>query len=174
MSALVWGSILLFTALFCHSVIWHIKIPQDYNSRLIQLFGAVFIAGISFLFYSSLSQIKLFVPPPSNPVEYLHLGCLYGAGTIFYIFFHVVLIYDSPTLLIVDLVSKSGNQGLKEEELYKSITDDLLVASRMEDLVIDGMVYRENDRYKLLPKGRFLLEAVSFSRRLMNAPKLGG
>ena len=99
---------------------------------------------------------------------------LYGLACLCYINECSGLIdHESPSMQIVGIVERAAGQGVSYEEIRKILTDDVLVLVRLRELVIDGYVAVEGERYTLLPMGSRLARFVALYRALIRRG-LGG
>ena len=59
--------------------------------------------------------------------------------------------------------------------LFENIlNDDLLVKPRVKDLIRDKMAFWEEDRIKITPKGKRLVWALQFHRKIIGVTEIGG
>ena len=70
-------------------------------------------------------------------------------------------------------IAGAGRSGLDKSELYRTMTDEILVVARIEDLLADDLIRMDSGKYLLTAKGRFLAGAFIWFRRLLNVPKGG-
>ena len=80
---------------------------------------------------------------------------------------------DSPSLVMVLSIAKTGKKGLEKKDFLSQMTDDIFVVPRIKDLSKDKMVYFDKGKYILTKKGRFFVMIFLFYRNLLNAPKGG-
>lgn len=152
-------------AFILHLVIWKLRIPRSQTKVLLVIFSGVLISSIVFLEFIPLFDIKL--------LEYLHLGLLYICLALAYTATYSAIEADSPTLVIVDNIAKSGSSGITKEKLYELVNDDILVKPRIKDLLEAKMVYLQQDKYKLSPNGRSFIKIFILYRNLLRLGKGG-
>ncbi|MBN2290531.1 MAG: hypothetical protein JXQ83_14450 [Candidatus Glassbacteria bacterium] len=174
MSVLVWCLLLSFLAFGCHLAVWRIRIPSRQNRAILQIFFGVLVLGVVFICLVATSGRPFFLPLPESLPEYLQVILFFTSLTIAYLFTYSALIYESPSIMIMLFVADAGPAGLSGDDLLERMTGDTLIGSRLDNLVAEKMARLDHGRYRLLPKGEFLIKAIIFYRKLMNAPKGGG
>lgn len=80
----------------------------------------------------------------------------------------------SPSLEIAYAVVRSRPRGLSREELLASLNTEALVQARVEDLVADGLIRGEGDRYVLTPVAAGLIRIFLGLRALLGLRNQGG
>lgn len=173
MLVLIYSLLLFSLAFIIHVVFWKIYLPKRQTKVLLQIFFGILSAGIL-----SLISISFFVSEVDNIVpqkipEYLHICLIFISLTLSYMITYSALEADSPTLVMVMTIEKSGDRGLDKEEFDRILNDDLLIKPRIRDLITDKMAYLDGEKYKLTSKGILFALIFIFYRRLLNAPKGG-
>ena len=90
-----------------------------------------------------------------------------------YMITYTALEADSPSLVMVMTIGSAGPEGLDKKKFDRLMSDDTLIVPRIEDLVLDKMVYMDGDKYRLTPKGVLMARIFVFYRKLLGAPKGG-
>lgn len=81
---------------------------------------------------------------------------------------------ESPTLVMADRLLRAGHDGVRKEDLAASMSDEVLLVPRVEDLVRDQMAtVDEQGRYHLTPKGRLMLTIIYGYKKLLGASSGG-
>lgn len=173
MLVLIYSLLLFSTAFIFHVVLWKIRLPKRQTKVLLQIFFGILSAGIL-----SLICISFFVSEVDNIVpqkipEYLHICLIFISLTLSYMITYSALEADSPTLVMVMTIEKSGDRGLDKEEFDSILNDDLLIKPRIRDLITDKMAYLDGEKYKLTSKGVLFARIFILYRRLLKAPKGG-
>ena len=70
-------------------------------------------------------------------------------------------------------VNEAGEKGLNKSEFEKMFTDELLIIPRIRDLVESGMIFLDQEKYRLALSGRVFISIFIFYRKLMKAQKGG-
>lgn len=169
MKILLWGLIIFIDSFLLHLAIWKIRLPnKQTNTLLILFFGNLFFfLGLIFSFgLLSPANSRFF---PSTLPEILHIGLLFSSLTLAYIITYSAIEVDSPSLSMVLAIDKAGKEGLEKKILETTLTDDFLVIPRVNDLLRDKLIYKDNDKFKLTPKGKSFVSIFIFWRKLMQA-----
>ena len=113
------------------------------------------------------------VTPPLTAIEYLHICLTLISLTLAYFVIYPGLEADSPSVMIVNAIFQAHPNGLEPGKLEETLTDELIVKPRVQDLIQDKMAFKKEDRYYLTPKGLFLSRVFLQYRKLFNLPKGG-
>lgn len=159
MNILFYGTLTFFAALAVHLIVWRVRFPRRNRIFiLVNIFFWTLVAGIIML---------------RNFSGYADYIVLYGSLAAAYIVSYPAMEADSPSLAIVSNIAKAGRSGLDKSELYKVMTDETQVVARIDDLLDDGLVRADSDRYTLTSKGLFLANVFGRFRNLLKAPRGG-
>lgn len=159
MSLLFYGILTFFVALLIHLMVWRICLPKK-NRALI----------LANVFFWTLVLGLVAVRGIPGYLDYIVLYCCLAAA---YIVSYPAMEADSPSLMIVRDIAGAGKSGLNKSELYKTMTDEILVVARIKDLLADDLIRVDSGKYVLTSKGRFLAGIFVRFRKLLNAPKGG-
>ena len=165
MLALIAGLSIVALAFVLHLVIWRVKLPHRQTRTLLLLFFAVMIAADICLY--------LFFEGGADLPTLVRVNALVVSFTLAYVISYSALEADSPSLVIIRLVSAAGPSGLQAHLLENELSDEKLVRPRVQDLVRDQLAYLENGFYRLTPKGRRFVAVFAFYRALLKAGKGG-
>jgi len=173
MSVLFYGIMTFSLALFIHFIIWKIHLPRKNHSiALLKIFFGVLFIVVLILIKAPNTEF-LGIGPPHVIIEYVESILLYISLALAYIVTYSAIEADSPSLVILLIIAKIFPEGLDKEKLFNLMNDDLLVISKINDLVGGGMAAIDKGVYRLTPKGRFLVNTIILFRRLLNLPKGG-
>lgn len=174
MVVLFWGCILLFSALFMQILVWKIRIPRRQAKSLLVIFFVIFIIASIFIFIAPKTFLIFDIPVPQNVIEYLHISFFYFTFTMAYLITYSAVEVDSPSLIMTMAIQKAGKKGLPIESFEASMTDELLLIPRAQDLVHDQIAILEDGTYRLTPKGRILAKIFNYYRSFLCIKDKGG
>lgn len=106
-------------------------------------------------------------------MAYLHIALLVVSLALFYITTYSAIEADSPSLVMAMNIAQEGLKGLSKEQLFQTVSDDILIKPRIIDLVNARLIYLDSDRYKITKKGAYFIRIFILYRRLINLPKGG-
>jgi len=173
MSALVYGILIFIISFLIHLIVWKTHLPKKKHIIiLLGIFGGVLAISV-FILKSSSSIVFYGVTPPQSFLDYIELSLLYISLTLAYTATYSAVEVDSPSLTIVLSIAKAAPAGLNKEKLYNEMTDEVLMKPRIRDLVTDGLVCKDKDKYRITSAGIFLADVIILWRKLLNAPKGG-
>ena len=174
MKILFWGLTIVFCAFILHLIWWKIKIPQRQTKALLKIFFGTFIFWLFTL--QSLQVANAQLPPffLINWPEYFHISLMVVALSLSYISFYTALEVDSPTLVMILKIEETGLEGMDKNLFENILNDDLLVKPRVKDLIRDKMAFWEEDRIKITTKGKRLVWALQFHRKIIGVTEIGG
>lgn len=93
---------------------------------------------------------------PSTVGEWLHVAVVYVPVSLAYIASYSAVEEDSPSLRIVRYVADAGASGRSRDDLSSILNNDVLLGSRFEAMVRDGLVVESGGRYALTRRGKRL------------------
>jgi hypothetical protein len=165
---------LFAVAFVLHLILWRISLPERQTKALVNIFYGTFLIWclVSWGFLRWDSEWAQYFPFYLS--EYAHIFLYYCTTVFVYIGGYSLLEADSPSLLIIDRIHTAGPEGMDKDSLYASLGDDVLVVPRVNDLLRDEMAVLENGRYKITPKGTFMICILLLHRRIMKAEHKGG
>ena len=173
MSVLVYGINLIFLAFFIHFLVWKIYLPKHQTKVLIYIFFITLISGVAILKFLPIKLTLFHIFPPQSLYEYLQLSFLFISLTLAYIASYSAIEADSPSLIIIKEIAEAGSRGLDRSILEQKIDKNILIIPRIKDLVTAGMVYLEEGKYKLKPKGIILAYIFTVYRKILKRQKGG-
>lgn len=173
MSILFWGLTLFSLAFFSQLIVWKVHLPRRQIKVLLQIFCITLLGGLLTLWAASEFVSKLGLPTPRDLHEYILICLLFISTTLAYMITYSAIEVDSPSLVMIISISEAGPTGLSKEDFRKTMTDDLLIKPRVNDLLTDRMVDLNRGQYTLTTKGCVLARIFILYRRLLNAPKGG-
>jgi len=168
-----WSMGLVLLAFSLQVIIWKIRIPYLQTRAIVLIFLGVLAGswGAAWL----LSWVAPEWQPllPADIFAYGHIALFVLSCLLAYIITYSALEAESPTLTMVRQILAAGPAGLDKTSFSKSLTADLLLVPRCQDLLRDQMAYLDADRFRLTPKGKLIAKLFLYYRRLMGAG-LGG
>ena len=167
MAVLFWGLACIALAFVVHVAWWRLARPKRQTRALLLLFfglSAAVTAAAAALGWPGGGPLVL-----AGVAQVLHVGVFVTAFTLAYVITYSAVEVDSPSLVMVTLVSGAGPEGLPCEAFDAAFTDERLVAARVADLVRDRMLEVVDGRYRMTGKGRRFVRIFIFYRWLMGA-----
>jgi len=158
----------MFVTMWLLHVLWFRANPP--RTR-VQALLVLFFAGL-LLFAVALTWTAQRLPVNGAPLPATALA-LYVLLSFAYIIIYTAVEVDSPSALIILLVSERGERGMTFAELRQVLTDDNLVMARMRDLVSVGSVIASGNHFQLSPRGLRIARVFAFYRDLLGRG-LGG
>ncbi len=173
MRILIFGFAIFFTAIALHIAIWRRGLPKRGLNRLFKIFSITFFAvTLTMPFFSHVIPLVGHLLP-DNLYEYMQLAMIVASLAVAYTISYSAVEANSPSVTIMDIALKSGNNGVSEEELNNMMTDGRILTPRIEDLLNDGLACAEKDKYKLTDKGRAFIYPFILYRKLLGMSKGG-
>ncbi len=163
MNVLILGVLFLGVALLLHLLIWRLRLPRNPIKALVCLFSSVIMLGIIFL-----ASFKL-----CSFVQSLHIILLFFSFSIAYLIIYSAIEADSPSLVIVSHIFKSGKAGLSKSMLKELLGDNLLIEPRLRDLVNARLADFNGKTYKINNNGRFFILPLMLYRSFLGLRKGG-
>lgn len=163
MKILFSGLLLFVLAAAVHLVIWRIKPPRGEIAGLLKVFLCVSVIGVIFLH----TRFSLHI------LEYSYIFLLYFSLAAAYIGNYPALVASSPSLLIIMNILENGMNGLSKESLKQLMPEELLVKSKVIDLVRAGMIQLKSGKYFITKRGIFFIKIFVWYRKILNLPKGG-
>ena len=125
-------------AILAHLIVWRIHLPRrQTRSLLIILFGVSALV-IGSTFPASRAGLIATVEYPALIQSALFCISMSLAYTITY----SALEADSPTLVMIRAIADAGPEGFDKERLFQTMTGDVLVMPRIDDLL---RLHRQKD-----------------------------
>lgn len=163
MTVLIPGFFLFFFALISHLIIWRVKCPVKPYRGLFFIFTAVGLPGIFFLFHIGICGVG----------QCFHTALLYFSLFLCYVITYSAIQADSPSIVIVMKIFKSGKSGLRAESIATVLGDDVLVDPRLKDLVDARLVDLEGPLYRINSEGRSFIRPFMLFREFLGLGKGG-
>lgn len=108
-----------------------------------------------------------------DAAEHVRALMLAGAMAAAYIATYPALEAASPSLVILNDIDVAGSAGLPRQQLFDTMTDAVLLAPRIADLLGEGLVCCQEGRYRLTGKGERLAHLFIGLRKLLRLPAGG-
>jgi hypothetical protein len=106
-------------------------------------------------------------------IQVIHIVLLYTGLTLAYIVTYSALEVDSPSLVIINIIV-NNKEGISVKDLYRNLTDDMLLKPRLEDLSKENMAIKIDDIYYITQKGANMARLFNFYRKILNISASGG
>lgn len=174
MKVLLWGLIFFALAFLIHFIIWKVHSPKSQIKVLLQIFFGTLIIGSIGLWSFAVHLKNLGFYTPDTLPEFIHISLFFISLTLAYIVTYTAVEVDSPSMVMVMQIDNAGPDGLEKMAFTRTMTDDILVKPRIRDLVTAKIAYKDDNKYRLTPKGVLLARIFIFYRKLMNNPSRGG
>ncbi len=160
-------SLLLFISFVIQVIVWRIKVPKRQSKWIIFIninILIVFLLIIAYQFQTFfVSSIYIF-----NFIIF-HLIALMS-----YLITFSAIEADSPSLLILYLIYLQKTDGLLRDDLYHLLNDQVLIHTRINDLLVGKMAFKSDDRIYLSGKGKVMAFMFHQYRRLLKLQNYGG
>jgi hypothetical protein len=158
---------LFLFAFVTHTAVWRAKRPRATGQALILLLVSCILGGGVALGIGSVVSpaLRMWLPPTLGDWAQAIVAAL--AVACAYVLNYPAVEVESPTLVMIELFARAGDAGLSREELYASLSDDLLITPRIDDLLHEGLAIEIDGKCRLTPKGRRLKSVFSCWRRLL-------
>lgn len=173
MNVFLYTIVLFIAAFLIHFVLWKLHLPTHHTIALLAIFLVTLAAGLAlfFIFYRT-------VRPSCGGIstaicESLQIVFLFISLTLSYIVSYSALKADSPSLVMILAIAKAGSKGLDKDIFLKTMTDEVLIIPRINDLLRSGSVYEDNHKLKLNNKGLFFTKLFLAYRKIIKAGKGG-
>ena len=163
MNVLVWSMALLALAFGLHLAIWRIRLPVRQTRALLTVFFGVLAGGL----------VAFAAAGAAGPAELLHVGLFFVSVTLAYTITYSALEADSPSLVMILAIADAGDDGLDQHSFDQAMTDEILVAPRVRDLLRDHLASLDGETYRITPKGRRFVRIFLVHRGLLGAGKGG-
>lgn len=162
MNILFLGLALFFIALIFHVAVWRMAHPERGIKTLLEIFIIALIMGIIALRVFSMTWPEIF-----------HICLFFISLALAYTVTYTAVEADSPTLLILNEISRCGQTGLAANKLEQLMSDEVLIKPRINDLISDKMVYLAGEKYRLTSKVAFIIRIFIFYRKLFGLERGG-
>jgi len=169
MSVVFVGPILFALAFVIHWIVWQIRRPQATGQALIFLLTATVFGGAAVLWLCGRAEPGLarFLPGDAGAwAQTIAFGLAISAA---YVLTYPAIEVESPIMVIIDLIQRSGPGGLERSELYRRLDDDFLVTPRINDLVNEGLAVDGDNGCRLTEKGKSLGRIFIVWRKILGA-----
>ena len=158
--SLILGIISFIAVLTLHIIIWRIKKPQNEIVFLLFLFIIFPFLFLFFIFF-----INIFKNFTDNNLLFSAF-LLYFSLSCAYIQTYPAARANAPSLQIIYFIYKSGEKGLSEEEIRAKFSLNNLVYERVEDLIKENFVCKQDNTILLTRKGVILADIFWIYRKL--------
>ena len=165
MLVLVYSVTLVACALVIHLSVWRARLPRKQTTALLTIFFGVLVAGLAMGFSRLTAQL--------TPIEAAHIALVHTAFALAYICLYSAIENGSPSTAIVSLTAAAGPPGCRRDDYKAIINDNLLIGSRFQAMIRDGLVTEADGRYRLTQRGEFLARLFNHASRLLHMSGAG-
>jgi len=166
-----WGLTIPTSAFIIQIIWWRIHLPRYQTKTVIGIFIGLLVLVLGFLFFGRPDIGPL---APMSLWQYLHISILNISLLCAWVITYSAFEADSPTLVMVARLLKAGPKGVSEKDLLDSMSDEVLLVPRVNDLIRDHLATLDDKgRYHLTGKGHLFLTLVYGYRKLLGAPTGG-
>ena len=170
---LAWGLFAFALSIVAQLVIWRIRRPAGQYAALSVLCLATLILSLG-----SFHALRSLTPGPARflpatGLDYVNFAMLYVALVLAYMTTYSAVQADSPTMVILLKIEESGLRGPTLAEIAEELSDSLLIAPRLEDLVTGHLVTLRRGRYVIGPRGAVMAKTHILFRALLKMEKGG-
>lgn len=156
-----------------HVLHWRFKKPQ--NDIVALFFTFVLIPGIVIILLPIIStHFKMSFFPGYSLLERVAIYLLHFAISGIYISSYPAAQANSPSLQILLMFKKSGNNGLTKSEILSGFDHVSILGARMKDLVDTSLLKQKNGGYELTFRGRLFIGVFVFYRTALGLDLKGG
>lgn len=163
MKVLGYGLSIFFITFFLHILIWRLRLPKRQTKAILKIFMFSLTIGLIFGYFNGLDFFEL-----------IHISIFVISLTISYIITYSGIEADSPTLVMINAIAAKGKDGLSVESFYELMSDDILVMPRLDDMLRDGLTFKDDSNYILTKKGRIFAQIFITFRALLKIETIGG
>jgi hypothetical protein len=167
------GLVLVFAGFLLHWIRWRLAPPADSARVLVISWLAGIFGGLLLILLLGWAEPRVAALLPDGPLGIAHAVLLSLALAAAYVMTYPAIEVESPTLVIIQAISRRGAEGLARAALFEQLNDSVLVAPRIQDLLDEKLAVRDGDRIHSTSRGRFLARVFIAWRALLGAPKGG-
>jgi hypothetical protein len=160
----------LFSAAFLlHWLVWRIRIPRRQTAAILLILLGSLPAGLAAVIWlPALAWIG-----PLSFWEILHVAEFHIALSLAYVVAYTAIEGRSPSMALLVYVADADGRGRTREELESLLRDENPVEARLRAMLLDQMVVREADSFRLTPKGWAWAHSLGSFRALLKMEKGG-
>ncbi len=167
------GLLLVFVGFLPHWIRWRLAPPADSARVLVISLLAGIFGGLLLILLLGWAEPRVADLLPEGALGVAHAVLLSLAVAAAYVMTYPAIEVESPTLVIVQAISRRGPEGLARAELFEQLNDSVLVEPRIQDLLDERLAVRDGDRIRPTDRGRLLARVFIGWRTLLGAPKGG-
>jgi hypothetical protein len=167
------GLVLFAGASLLHLIRWRFAPPAATMRALVVTFVFGTLGGLALVLLTAGIVPGLATLLPSDPFGVLQALLLALALAAGYVMTYPAIEVESPTLVMIQAIARRGEEGLARTTLFAQLTDEVLVAPRVRDLLSDGLAVERGGRLYLSDGGRRLIRLFFVWRRVLGAREGG-
>ena len=161
------------SALLVQLLVWRVRRPKRQYLSLVALYLGMLPIAVAVVHLVALGEPSVVRLLPGSVFEHANAAMLYLALTVSFGVTYSAIQADSPTMMVLLRLDLGGPAGLTKEELLSRLTNDVLVASRLDDLVAGNLISLRDGRYVIGSRGDLIARACIGFRRLMRMERGG-
>ena len=173
MSVVGLGLLLVLAGFLLHWIRWRLAPPADSARVLVMSWLAGIFGGLLLILLLGWVESRVANLLPEGPLGIAHAVLLSLALAAAYVMTYPAIAVESPTLVIIQAISRRGAEGLPRKALFEQLNDSVLVAPRIRDLLDERLAVRDDGRIRPTSRGRLLARVFIGWRALLGAPKGG-
>jgi hypothetical protein len=166
MYVLLLSTILFAVAFAIHVAIWRTRVPIHQAMTLVIISVTVMAVGVAV----AATEVQSDLPPGRLVLSVM----LYCSLILVYLVLFSAVESESPTLTMIELVSRAKKTGVKRETLLAAAAQGSFAATRLHQLLESGLAIKHHDRILPGRRGRFFVDFVLAYRRLLGRASAGG
>ena len=167
------GLVLFAGAFLLHLIRWRLAPPGATTRALVATFVFGTLGGLALVLLLAGIVPGLTALLPPDPIAVLQALLLALALAAAYVMTYPAIEVESPTLVMIQAIARRGEEGLARTTLFAQLTDEVLVAPRVRDLLSDGLAVERGGRLYLSESGRKLVKLFVLWRRVLGAREGG-
>jgi len=163
-------SIILFAgALLTHIIAWRFLRPRRHIRGLLLHFASVWSLAVM------LDILAVLPGAPGSLLSWLHASLFYWPAALAYVSLFSLIEQDSPSLLMVDLASGTGRDGVSRQDLLSALhVEGGVVLQRLRAACDNGLVAgNEALGWSLTPRGLWVARVSALAARLYRLDRAG-
>ncbi len=167
------GLALFASAFLLHLIRWRLAPPAATMRALVVTFVFGTLGGLALVLLLAGLVPGLSGLLPAAPFGVLLALLLALALAAGYVMTYPAIEVESPTLVMIQAIARRGEEGLARTTLFAQLTDEVLVAPRVRDLLSDGLAVESGGRLHLSESGRRLVRLFLVWRLVLGAREGG-
>lgn len=165
MTVLLYSLSLLSASLAIQIFVWRISLPEYQTRALLGIFGLILMIA--------LCAVAVGWLPPLSLGQAGHITLVQVSSALAYACLYSGVEGSSPSAALVECTAKQGEEGASMDDYRLIINDELLIASRFNAMVHDGLIMQKDGQYFLTSWGTKLARFFELSSNILRLPESG-